>query len=255
LRVLRLHGLALIVLALPAPAQAAERAAHDLVPIGRTQLAIDRHEVTIGQFRAFARATGTRTKAERDGGGFQYLGGWQRMAGWTWERPHGEPARDDEPAVHVTWDEAVAYCTWAGLALPTDAQWLAAAYTEHRDPAPAPLETGKTYPYPTGASPDAANQITSPLALPVYPAPRTVLGQGRGHAPVKTTPAGVNGLHDMGGNVWEWVDHDVSGQKRTRGGSWWYGAAQMRADALYEKARDFPAVYIGFRCAMPARRP
>jgi formylglycine-generating enzyme required for sulfatase activity len=53
----------------------------------------------------------------------------------------------------------------------------------------------------------------------------------------------------MGANVWEWVDHDVGGLKRTRGGSWWYGPAQMKADALYEKAADFPAVYIGFRCA------
>jgi formylglycine-generating enzyme required for sulfatase activity len=45
------------------------------------------------------------------------------------------------------------------------------------------------------------------------------------------------------------VDHDVGGKKRTRGGSWWYGPAQMRAGAHYEKAPDFPAVYIGFRCA------
>lgn len=76
--------------------------------------------------------------------------------------------------------------------------------------------------------------------------------RGRGHVPVRTTKAGVNGLWDMGGNVWEWVDHEAGGEKRTRGGSWWYGPAQMRADALYEKPADFPAVYIGFRCARDA---
>jgi formylglycine-generating enzyme required for sulfatase activity len=53
----------------------------------------------------------------------------------------------------------------------------------------------------------------------------------------------------MGGNLWEWVDHGAASEKRTRGGSWWYGAAQMKADALYDKDADFPAVYIGFRCA------
>ena len=211
--------------------------------------AIDRHEVSIAQFRAFMIATEIGTLAERDGGGFQYLGGWQRMRGWTWATPFGAPGRDDEPAVHVTWHEAKAYCAWAGLRLPTDAEWLAAAYTERRPAPPAPLETGRTYPFPSGNSPDAAHQIASPIPLPFYPAPRGDLGQGRGHVPVMTTPPGVNGLFDMGGNVWEWVDHDTSGLKRTRGGSWWYGAAQMQAEAIYDKAADFPAVYIGFRCA------
>ncbi|NJR43431.1 MAG: SUMF1/EgtB/PvdO family nonheme iron enzyme, partial [Akkermansiaceae bacterium] len=39
---------------------------------------------------------------------------------------------DDEPAAHVTFDEARAFCQWAGGALPTDKQWVAAAYTEQR---------------------------------------------------------------------------------------------------------------------------
>ena len=61
--------------------------------------------------------------------------------------------------------------------------------------------------------------------------------------------AGVNGLHDMGGNAWEWVDSGPGTDKRTRGGSWWYGAAQMRADHLQSKPADTAVVYIGFRCA------
>jgi formylglycine-generating enzyme required for sulfatase activity len=62
--------------------------------------------------------------------------------------------------------------------------------------------------------------------------------------------AGVNGLYDMGGNAWEWVDEPPghSASKRTRGGSWWYGEAQMRADHLASKDGGFSAVYIGFRC-------
>lgn len=221
----------------------------EMVVIGRALYPIDAHEVTVGQFRAFVAATGSSTKAERDGGGFQFLGSWQRTPGWTWAKPYGAPARDDEPAVHITWEEAKAYCTWAGLRLPTDGEWTAAAYKELRETPPPPFASNTTYPFPTGDTPSGANQLASTLNFPLVVATPGVLGQGRGHAPVKSTRPGVNGLYDMGGNVWEWVDHDVGGQKRTRGGSWWYGPAQMRADALYEKAADFPAVYIGFRCA------
>jgi hypothetical protein len=61
-----------------------------------------------------------------------------------------------------------------------------------------------------------------------------------GHARAGSTPAGVNGLHEMGGNVWEWVDAppDARGTapRLTRGGSWWYGAAQMRRDHVQGQA-------------------
>jgi formylglycine-generating enzyme required for sulfatase activity len=108
----------------------------------------------------------------------------------------------------------------------------------------SPFQNGRAYPYPTGESPDGANQLDRPKG-----ALGRELGRGAGHVPARTTAPGVNGLWDMGANVWEWVDHETGGGKRTRGSSWWYGAAQMRADNLAEKPADFPAVYIGFRCA------
>lgn len=230
----------------PGASLADQRPRHDMAELGKIR--IDRHEVTIGQFRAFVAATKTVTKAEMKGGGSQYRAGWVRMPGWTWDKPYGAPGRDDEPVVHVTWHEADAYCRWAGLRLPTDAEWVSAAYREQRTAPPPPFRAGVTYRYPTGESPDGANQMTTTQKHSRVTAPGP-LGQGLGHVPVRTTAPGVNGLSDMGANVWEWVDHDVGGQKRTRGGSWWYGPAQMQADALYEKAADFPAVYIGFRCA------
>jgi formylglycine-generating enzyme len=81
----------------------------------------------------------------------------------------------------------------------------------------------------------------------------TRLLRGSGHAPAGRTAAGVNGLHDMGGNAWEWVDEPVGAatttERRTRGGSWWYGAAHMQAAHLQSKPPDTAVVYIGFRCA------
>ena len=218
---------------------------------------IARTETTVAQFRRFAAATKTVTQAERQGGGEVYEAGWTRKPGWTWRTPFGEgkAAGDDEPAVHLNFGEAQAFCRWAGGSLPSDAQWVAAAYTEQRArPAPG-FVAGRTYPYPTGDTPLGAQCLDD-----CGPAPRgralahgARLWRGHGHALVTSTPAGVNGLHDMGGNVWEWVDEPAGAEgaaaRRTRGGSWWYGQAQMRADHLQAKPADTAVVYIGFRCA------
>jgi formylglycine-generating enzyme required for sulfatase activity len=53
----------------------------------------------------------------------------------------------------------------------------------------------------------------------------------------------------MGANVWEWTTDAQGSQRRTVGGSWWYGAFNMKADVQAFKPADFYAVYIGFRCA------
>ena len=222
-------------LALQAQAQVGERVVLD----GLGGLAIDRAEVTIGQFERYARATGMRTRAEQEGGGFEYVAGWQRRAGWTWRTPEGVPASPDLPAVHLTHAEAEGHCRWAGGRLPTAAEWRAAGFTELRAAPPAPWVRGRTYPWTTGESPQGANTSDPD------PWPRA--------APVTQTQPGVNGLHDMGANVWEWAQ-DARGQDRqTLGGSWWYPAYQMKADVQAWKPADFYAVYIGFRCVYDAK--
>jgi formylglycine-generating enzyme required for sulfatase activity len=199
--------------------------------------AIDRTEVTIAHFERYVQATGTVTRAEKEGGGFEYGAGWERRPGWTWRKPDGQATHADMPAVHLDFAEAQAYCRWAGGRVPTGAEWQLAGFTELRDVPPAPWTKGKTYAWSTGDSPQGANTSDAD------PWPRA--------APAGATKQGVNGLYDMGANVWEWTSDTTDGkgrERRTVGGSWWYGAFNMKADVQAFKPADFYAVYIGFRC-------
>jgi formylglycine-generating enzyme len=177
---------------------------------------------------------GLETAAEKAGGGFEYGAGWERQPGWTVYRPFGEaPESPNEPAVHVTWGEASAYCRWAGGRPPTSTEWIVAAYTETRSNPPGGFVTGRTYDILVARTEDANTSASDPW---------------RRHAPAGATVAGVNGLYDMGGNVWEWAADDPSSARRTMGGSWWYGPDQRRCDIMASKDGDFYAVYVGFRC-------
>jgi len=198
---------------------------------------IDRTEVTIGQFDRYVRATGTITRAEKEGGGFEYGAGWERRPGWYWRMPDGQTTSTDMPAVHLDFAEAQAYCAWAGGRLPTGLEWEKAGFTELRESPPVPWQKGRRYPWTTGERSQGANTSDPDIW------PRA--------APAGATRQGVNGLYDMGANVWEWTTDspDSKGrERRTVGGSWWYGAFNMKADVQAFKPADFYAVYIGFRC-------
>lgn len=200
---------------------------------------IDRTEVTIQRFAEYVQRTGTVTQAEREGGGFEYLAGWQRRPGWSWRAPEGQAQANVQlPAVHLTHAEAAAFCAWAGGRLPSTQEWQHAAYTEQRQAPPAGWVRGQRYRWPTGNTPEGANTSDPD------PWPRA--------APAGATRPGVNGLLDMGGNVWEWSADARGPERRTLGGSWWYGPSQMQADVEAWKDATFFAVYIGFRCVYPA---
>ena len=196
---------------------------------------LDLMEVSVAQFRAFMDARKRPTTAERNGGGSEYVGGWIQRPGWHWNAPYGRPAADDEPAVHITWFEAREYCEWRGGRLPTTDEWSLAAYTETRETPTDGFVHGRRYVYPVGSEPVGMNTSDDD------PWPR--------HAPVGRTRMGVNGLYDMGANVWEWLAQDDGERALTAGGSWWYGAYKTRFDGFQFKPKGFAAVYIGFRCA------
>lgn len=196
---------------------------------------IDRTEVSIARFRAHAERSKLQTAAQREGGGFEYDGGWERRAGWNFLAPQGQAGADGEPAVHVTWSEARDHCRAAGGRLPTLAEWQRAAYTETRQQPSDGFVRGRTYRYPVGDRPEGMNN------------------NRRHHLPVGSTTRGVNGLHEMGANVWEWLEDRRGDTALTAGGSWWYGPEQSQAGSAQWKAADFHAVYIGWRCAYDLR--
>ncbi len=212
----------------PAYAQTASR-----IRLGA--FAIDQTEVSIGDFRAFARIRRLTTAAEHVGGGFEFSGGWVRRQGWTYLAPMGQPAPDNQPAVHIAWSEARDYCTSVGGRLPNLEEWRLAAYTELRDQPSDGFVKGRTYTYPVGDQPDGMNTNRKhPVA-------------------VGSTKRGVNGLYDMGANVWEWLSDRQGDDAVTAGGSWWYGPEQTKREGVQLKAAKFFAVYIGFRCAYDAK--
>lgn len=207
----------------------------------------DMHEMSVGQVKQFANATRFVSQAEREGGGFIYESGWMQKKGWTWRQPFGVPARDDEPAVHLTFDEAKSICRFFDKRLPTDSEWVAAAYVEQREQPPPAFTPGRRYAYPHGDQGQSSHCLQGCLNRQGT-APQGSLTRGTGHLPVMQTPPGVNGLYDMGGNVWEWVDTPIGEERITRGGSWWYDASRQRESDVASKPRDTRVAYVGFRC-------
>lgn len=118
--------------------------------------------------------------------------------------------------------------------MPSFDQWRRAAFLETRERPTDDLQRGRLYTYAVGDDPAGINTSDRDAW------PR--------HAPAGSTRRGVNGLYDMGANVWEWLRDREADRALTAGGSWWYGPSKTRVDGVQYKPAHFTAVYIGFRC-------
>lgn len=187
-------------------------------------------EVTVGAYRRFASATGRDMPPEPK---FQST---PLNLGWS---------NEQMPVVNVTWDDARAYCTWAGGRLPTEAEWEYAARGGRSQVRYGPLDQIAWY---RGNSRDSFHEV----------------GQKR--------PNGF-GLFDMLGNVWEWVsDRDdwtyyrnspgidppgpSSGEWRIlRGGSWNGYPSIVRVSLRRGHPPDHPGIAFGLRCVHEVDSP
>jgi len=144
------------------------------------------------------------------------------------------PAYANFPVVNVTWDEALAYCTWINWRLPTANEWEVAASV-----APA---TGLHYRYPWGDAPASRRANTSEQAV----GDTQTVGS---YSPAGDSPWGVI---DMAGNVAEWTATAVSAdgnQYFIKGGSFQTKLDKALVNGADPQERQFYANWLGFRCA------
>lgn len=187
-------------------------------------------EVTNAQFRAFVEATGYKTVAERpvdweelkkqvapgtpkppdemlQPGSLvftppdhpvdlrSYNQWWSWTTGANWKNPSGPGSnidgKDNYPVVQISYEDALAYCKWAGKRLPTEAEWEFAARggLDHK------VNVWGDEP----VDPKRAN-----IWQGHFPDKNTAEDGFAGSAPVKSFPPNGYGLYDMPGNVWEW---------------------------------------------------
>jgi formylglycine-generating enzyme required for sulfatase activity/serine/threonine protein kinase len=224
----------------------------NFIPLGEVRFAM--WETRVQDYEIFARATGRR-----------------------YEAPDFSQT-PLHPIVKVNWFDAIAFCKWLtekerdenvldhtlSYRLPTDLEWSAAAglpnegemTPEARDgKIQNEFPWGKHWPPPAGAGNYADKNAKRPQS--------TVLENytdGFGQtAPVGKFPANALGLHDLGGNVWEWCQEGYKGGGATgsrdwgvlRGGSW-ANSSRMEMQSSYRNVVDRSErdVIYGFRCVL-----
>ncbi len=178
---------------------------------------IDATTVTNAQFSEFINTTGYVTEAERYGWSFAFYGllseedkktdyqvaaqtpWWCAIHGAKWNQPEGKGSdineRMDHPVVHVSWNDAIAYCQWANKRLPTEAEWEYAAR--------GGLVQKK---FPWGDELMQDNEHHCNIWQGTFPDYNTLEDGYFGTAPAKSFHPNNYGLYNVAGNVWEWCN-------------------------------------------------
>ncbi len=231
------------------------------------------------QFGDFVRATGYTTDAERYGWSFVFEGllppdkrgglgrrvqetpWWLPIAHAYWAQPEGQQSsvlgRLDHPVVHVSWNDAKAYCDWSRTRLPSEAEWEFAAR--------GGLDQA-TFAWGDDLTPDGEHRCN--IWQGRFPDLNTEEDGYYGTAPVHAFAPNGHGLYNVAGNVWEWCEdtfspryHDVTTaidplhtepapNRSMRGGSFLCHASycnRYRVGARSSNTPDSSASNIGFR--------
>ncbi len=177
---------------------------------------IDISPVTNRQFREFIRATRYRTEAEDFGWTFVFYNQiprakarkliddtvlgvewWCKVNGASWRHPKGPDSKIktimDHPVIHVSWNDAMAYCEWAGKRLPTEAEWEYAARGGR---------VNQTYPWGNELTPGGKHRCN--IWQGKFPAEDTGEDGYKGICPACSYEPYDFGLYNMAGNAWEW---------------------------------------------------
>ncbi len=236
--------------------------------------------VTNAAFAEFISATGYQTDADRYGWSFVFSGllpdefeptravaqapWWRQVYGANWQHPEGPQsdvsARASHPVVHVSWNDAVAYCEWRGARLPTEAEWEHAARGGL---------SGAIFPWGDELEPGGEHRMN--VFQGTFPAQDSGADGWIGTAPVDAFQPNGYGTYNMTGNVWEWCadwfsplyyrhspvqdpQGPVGGDGRAmRGGSYLCHASyclRYRVAARSGNAPDSSAGNVGFRIAV-----
>ncbi len=223
-------------------------------PIYLQEYRIARVPVTVAQFRRFVQAKDHTTIAENQGWAKDLIGtDWVQVKGASWRHPHGlnSDVQENHPVTCISWEDAVAFCAWAQVRLPTEAEWEKAASWDEAN------QTKRKWPWGNTFDPNKCNSREADIGdtTPVD------MYSPRGDS--------AYGVSDMAGNAWEWcVDwydpnyykHSprrnpqgpTSGQSRiARGGSWFQGYRYVRCANRFLHEPNATVSDWGFRvCAV-----
>jgi len=195
------------------------------IPAGEFLYGEDKQRIRLPEYRiAKTPVTNAQYKAFVDATGYPAPDHWENG-----QIPQGKA---DHPVVNVNWEDALAFCVWAGCRLPTEKEWEKAARgTDGRD-------------YPWGNGWEAGHCNTEEAGI-------------KDTTPVTRYPRGASpyGLLDMAGNVWEWCkdwSDDDRKWKVLRGGAWHLSQDSARCAFRLGASPDLRNIVVGFRCCAVA---